>query len=162
MGQTASTKNDYTEKLLTRAILTAFNYDNLGLGKEKCEAVIGQKISIKIEGETHEKLTFQFTYDGTPDLNTDPIETEAGQEKPAVIPHIGQGTFLYKVLEVTDEAETVESTFNAEKTGSWKMVQKYTPKGLDLVSRQIFFLAIFEVIQKGFRIAESHQGWQNL
>ena len=123
--------------------------------------MIGQKISIKIEGETHEKLTFQFTYDGTPDLNTDPIEAEAGQEKPAVIPHIGQGTFLYEVLEVTDEAETVESTFKGENTGAWEMMQKYTPKGLDLVSRQIF-LAIFEVILKGFRITESHQGWQNL
>ena len=110
--------------------------------------MIGQKISIKIEGETHEKLTFQFTYDGTPDLNTDPIEAEAGQEKPAVIPHIGQGTFLYEVLEVTDEAETVESTFNAEKTGSWEMVQKYTPKGLDLVSRQIFFWRFLKLFRK--------------
>jgi len=103
------------------------------LGKEKCEAVIGQKITIKIQGETHEKLTFQFTYDGTPELNTDPIEAEAGQEKSAVIPNFGgQGTLLYKVLEVTDEAETIESTFNAEKTGAWEMMQKYTPKGLDL------------------------------
>ena len=107
--------------------------------------MIGQKISIKIEGETHEKLNFQFTYDGTPDLNTDPIEAEAGQEKPAVIPHMGQGTFLYKVLEVTEEAETVESTFNAEKTGSWEMMQKYTPKGLDLVSRQIFYGDFFKL-----------------
>ena len=108
---------------------------NVGLGKEKCEAVIGQKITLKIQGETHEKLTFQFTYDGTPELNTDPIEAEAGQEKSAVIPNFGgQGTLLYKVLEVTDEAETIESTFNAEKTGVWEMMQKYTPKGLDLVS----------------------------
>merc|ERR550532_2316083 len=73
------------------------------LGKEKCEAVIGQKITLKIQGETHEKLTFQFTYIGTPELNTDPIEAEA-----------------------------IESTFNAKKTGAWEMMQKYTPKGLDL------------------------------
>ena len=111
--------------------------------------MIGQKISIKIEGETHEKLTFQFTYDGTPELNTDPIEAEAGLEKSAVIPNFGgQGTLLYKVLEVTDEAETIESTFNAEKTGAWEMMQKYTPKGLDLVSRQTFFWRFLKLFRK--------------
>lgn len=122
-------------KLFYRTVGWINIFDNIGLGKEKCEAVIGQKITLKIQGETHEKLTFQFTYDGTPELNTDPIEAEAGQEKSAVIPNFGgQGTLLYKVLEVTDEAETIESTFNAEKTGVWEMMQKYTPKGLDLVS----------------------------
>ena len=107
---------------------------NLGLGQEKCEAVIGQKITLKIDGETHEKLTFQFTYETTAELNTDAIEAEAGVESPAVIPSFGgKGVLVYKVLEVSDEAEKIDMTFTAETTGAWQLMINCTPKGLEVV-----------------------------
>merc|ERR1711976_603510 len=94
------------------------------LGQEKCEAVIGQKITLKIDGETHEKLTFQFTYETTAELNTDAIEAEAGVESAAVIPSLGgKGVLVYKVLEVSDEAET---------TGAWQLMINCTPNGLEV------------------------------
>ena len=113
--------------------------DILGFGKEKCDGLVGNKITLKIEGEQREKLSFQFTYHDLPDLNTEAIEAEAGQEKSAVIPNLGgKGTLLYKVLEVNDDAEVVETTFDSETTGKWQLTEKYTEKGVDIVSFRRF------------------------
>eukprot|EP00093_Oithona_nana_P014291 14291.XXX_999271_999825_1 [CDS] Oithona nana genome sequencing. len=103
-------------------------------GKDMAQALVGIKATLKVQGESSEKVQAQFTHENMAQLDS-PLDTmEVGKELETNWPHLGgKGIVSYKIIDVSNEESLVfETTYVSEALGQWKFHETYTNEGLAL------------------------------